>query len=67
LKESQNEEFDWNKGAYFNLTVKSFPSINSSHWENEQVPVGFVIQMQADHLLHHVERIRAILREGGGA
>ncbi len=35
--------------------------------EIEQVPVGFVIQMQADHLLHHVERIRAILREGRGA
>ena len=33
----------------------------------EQVPVGFVIQMQADHLLHHIERIRAILRERGGA
>ncbi len=33
----------------------------------ERVPVGFVIQMQADHLLHHVERIRAILREVGGA
>ena len=33
----------------------------------EHVSVGFVIQMQADHLLHHVERIRGILREGGGA
>jgi len=33
----------------------------------EQVPVGFVIQMQADHVIHHVERIRAILRERGGA
>jgi hypothetical protein len=35
--------------------------------EIERVPVGFVIQMQADHLLHHVERIRAILQEWGGA
>ncbi len=35
--------------------------------EIEKVPVGFVIQMQADHLLRHVERIRVILREGGGA
>lgn len=35
--------------------------------ETEQVPVGFVVQMQADHLLRHVERIRAILREGGDA
>ena len=33
----------------------------------EKVTVGFVIQMQADHLFHHLERIRAILREGGGA
>ena len=31
----------------------------------EQVPIGFIIQMQADHLLHHLERIRAILREAG--
>ncbi len=30
----------------------------------EQVPVGFVIQMQADHVIHHVERIHAILQEG---
>jgi len=35
--------------------------------EIEQIPVGFVIKMQADHLLHHVERIRAILKEGGEA
>ena len=35
--------------------------------EIEQVPVGFVIQMQGDHVFHHVERIRAILRERGGA
>jgi uncharacterized damage-inducible protein DinB len=33
----------------------------------EKVTVGFVIQMQADHLFHHLERIRAILREGRGA
>ena len=33
----------------------------------EQVPVGFIIQMQADHLLHHLERIRTILREAGDA
>ena len=32
----------------------------------ERVPVGFVIQMQADHLFHHLERIRAIVREKGG-
>lgn len=29
----------------------------------ERVTVGFIIQMQADHLFHHLERIRAILRE----
>jgi len=31
--------------------------------EIEQVPVGFVIQMQADHVLHHLKRIREILQE----
>jgi len=35
--------------------------------EMERVPVGFVVQMQADHVLHHLERIRGILRERGGA
>ena len=34
--------------------------------EFEHVSVGFMIRMQAEHLLHHVERIRALLREGGG-
>jgi len=34
--------------------------------EEERVPVGFVVQMQADHVHHHIERIRAILRERGG-
>jgi len=33
--------------------------------EMEQVPVGFVIQMQADHVLHHIKRIRGILQERG--
>jgi len=33
----------------------------------ERVPVGFVIQMQADHVVHHVDRIRGILRDRGGA
>lgn len=31
--------------------------------EMEQVPVGFVIQMQADHLRHHLKRIKEILHE----
>ncbi len=35
--------------------------------EIEQVPIGLIIQMQTDHLLHHLERIRSILREGGVA
>lgn len=34
--------------------------------EVKRVPVGFVVQMQADHVSHHVERIRAILRERRG-
>ncbi len=33
----------------------------------ERVPVGFVIHMQADHVLHHVERIRGILQDRCGA
>ena len=33
----------------------------------EQVPVGFVVQMQADHVLLHIARIRGILQERGGA
>ena len=31
--------------------------------EIEKVPVGFVIQMQADHLVHHVKRIEDIRKE----
>lgn len=33
--------------------------------EIEQVPVGFVIEMQGQHVIHHLERIRAILCEQG--
>ncbi|MBN2355027.1 DinB family protein [candidate division KSB1 bacterium] len=33
----------------------------------EKVPVGYVIQMQADHVLHHIKRIREILHERGDA
>ncbi len=33
----------------------------------ERVPIGFIVQMQADHVLHHLERIRGILRERDGA
>jgi hypothetical protein len=38
-------------------------TVRTPRGETERVPVGFVIQMQADHLMHHLERIRAILRE----
>jgi len=31
----------------------------------EEVPVGFVVQMQADHVEHHVKRILSIRREIG--
>ncbi len=42
------------------------PVVARAQRENtEQVPIGFVIQMQADHLFHHLERIRAILQEAG--
>jgi hypothetical protein len=33
----------------------------------ERVPIGYVIQMQADHVLHHVECIRRILKDRGAA
>jgi uncharacterized damage-inducible protein DinB len=42
-------------------------TVRTKQGETERVPVGFVIEMQADHVIHHVERIRAILRERGGA
>jgi hypothetical protein len=42
-------------------------AVRTRKGEIERVPVGFVIQMQADHVFHHLERIRAILREEGGA
>ena len=41
--------------------------VRTRRGELERVPVGFVVQMQGDHVYHHVERIRAILRERGGA
>jgi uncharacterized damage-inducible protein DinB len=41
--------------------------IHTSKEEVERVPVGFVVQMQSDHVFHHIERIRAILRERGGS
>ena len=35
--------------------------------EIETVSVGFVVEMQADHVMHHVKRILAIRGEAGGA
>ena len=35
----------------------------NSNGEIELVPVGFVIQMQTDHVAHHVKRILAIRKE----
>ena len=43
----------WIKSAQF----------RDSNGEIEVVPVGFVIQMQADHVVHHVKRIIAIREE----
>jgi uncharacterized damage-inducible protein DinB len=34
--------------------------------ETERVPVGAIVEMQADHVEHHVQRIRAIRSEIGG-
>ncbi len=38
--------------------------VRTGKGEVERVSVGFVIQMQADHVMHHLERIRAILQKG---
>lgn len=43
----------WTKSAQF----------RDSNGEIEVVPVGFVVQMQADHVVHHVKRISAIRQE----
>ena len=43
----------WTKSAKF----------RDSNGEIEIVPVGFVIQMQADHVVHHVNRILEIRKE----
>jgi hypothetical protein len=34
--------------------------------EIEVVPVGFVVQMQADHVIHHIKRIMEIRKEFSG-
>lgn len=41
-------------------------TVRTPKGEIELVPVGFVVQMQGDHVFHHLERIRAILAERGG-
>lgn len=46
----------WTRSAQF----------RDSNGEIEIVPVGFVIQMQADHVVHHVKRIAEIRKEISG-
>ena len=46
----------WTKSAKF----------RDSNGEIEEVPIGFVIQMQADHVVHHVKRISEIRKEISG-
>ena len=41
-------------------------TLRTPQGEIERIPVGFVIQMQGDHVLHHLKRIQAILQERGG-
>ena len=38
-----------------------------SNGETERLPVGAVVEMQADHVVHHVNRILAIRKESDGA
>lgn len=33
----------------------------------ERVPVGFIVEMQAEHVFHHLKRIQDILEQRGGA
>jgi hypothetical protein len=46
----------WTKSAQF----------RDSNGEIELVPVGFVIQIQANHVVHHVKRISEIRKENSG-
>lgn len=41
-------------------------SFRKSNGETERMPVGAVIEIQADHVVHHVKRIHAIRSERGG-
>ena len=41
--------------------------VRKPNGEVETVSAGFVVEMQAEHVEHHVTRILAIRREGGGA
>jgi len=40
--------------------------LRRSNGETERMPVGAVVEMQADHVVHHVKRIHAIRSESGG-
>jgi uncharacterized damage-inducible protein DinB len=42
-------------------------SLRRRDGQMERVPVGFVVQMQADHVFHHLRRIREILAGRAGA
>jgi len=41
-------------------------AVRTPKGEIERIPIGFVVQMQADHVFHHIERIQAILQEQTG-
>ena len=40
--------------------------LRKSDGQMERVPVGFIVGMQADHVFHHLKRIREILNQGCG-
>jgi len=42
-------------------------AIREPSGETTRLTVGAIVEMQADHLQHHVRRIRAIRKERGGA
>lgn len=46
----------WSKSAQFRM----------ANGEMELIPIGFVVQMQADHVVHHAKRIAEIRKEISG-
>lgn len=46
--------------------MASFCRVSEVNGETERLPVGAAVEIQANHLEHHVKQIRAIRSEVGG-